>query len=118
MYTLLMNTWNTLPESYQQWVYKNTLPTVKSQIQQAENPTPAVVISVEAAHVHYANLLHYLTSKVALEEPGIKSPDPNISIDNNCTDDELHFGMPGGSRNYGHERDESDKRDAILIASW
>ena len=41
-----MNTWNTLPESYQPRVYNNTLPTVKRQIQQAENPTPAVVISV------------------------------------------------------------------------
>jgi len=40
-YTFLINTWNTLPESYQQWVYKNTLATVKHQIQQAENPTPA-----------------------------------------------------------------------------
>jgi len=28
-YTLLMNTWNTLPESYQQRVYNNTLATVK-----------------------------------------------------------------------------------------
>jgi len=50
-YTFLMNTWNTLPESYQQRVYKNTLAIVKRQIQQAENPTPAVVISVEAARV-------------------------------------------------------------------
>jgi len=34
-YTFLMNTWNTLPESYPQRVYKNTLATVKRQIQQA-----------------------------------------------------------------------------------
>jgi hypothetical protein len=74
-YTLLMNTWNTLPESYQQRVYNNTLATVKPQIQQAENPTTAVVISVEAARVHNAILLHYLTSKVALEEPEIGSTD-------------------------------------------
>jgi hypothetical protein len=47
-YMFLMNTWNTLPESYHQRVYNNTLATVKRQIQQAENPTPAVVISVEA----------------------------------------------------------------------
>jgi hypothetical protein len=32
MYTFLMNTCNTLPESYQQRVYKNTLATVKRQI--------------------------------------------------------------------------------------
>ena len=50
-YAFLMNTLNTLPESYQQRVYNNTLATVKRQIQQAENPTPAVVISVEAARV-------------------------------------------------------------------
>jgi len=32
MYTFSMNTWNTLPESYQQWVYKITSATVKYQI--------------------------------------------------------------------------------------
>jgi len=96
-YTLLMITWYTLLESYQQRVYKNTLATVKRQIQQAENPTPAVVISVEAAHVANAILLHYLTSEVALEEPEIRSTDPNIPIANNCTDDEMQLGMPGGS---------------------
>ena len=109
-----MNTWNTLPESYQQRVYNNTLATVKRQIQQAENPTPAVVISVEAARVDNAILLDYLTSEVALEEPEIGSTDPNIPIDNNCTDDELHFGMPGGSGDF---EDEGDKSDAIPTAS-
>jgi len=99
-YTFLMNTWNTLPESYQQRVYKNTLATVKRQIQQAENPTPAVVISVEVARVDNAILLDYLASEVALEEPEIRSTDPNIPIDNNCMDDELHFAMPGGSGDY------------------
>jgi hypothetical protein len=82
-YTFLINTWNTLPESYQQRVYNNTLATVKRQIQQAENPTPAVVISVEAACVDDAILLAYLTSEVALEDPEIRSTDPNIPIDNN-----------------------------------
>jgi len=91
-----MNTWNTLPERYHQRVYHNTLGTVKRQIQQAENPTPAVGVSVEAARVDNAILLDYLTSEVALEEPEIGSTDPNIPIDNNCTDDEPHFGMPGG----------------------
>jgi len=56
-YTFLMNTWNTLPDSYPQRVYTNTLATVKRQIQQAENPTPAVVISVEAVCVDNAILL-------------------------------------------------------------
>jgi len=116
-YTFLMNTWNTLPESCQQRVYNNTVPTVKRQIQQAENPTPAVVISVEAAGVDNAILLDYLASEVALEEPEIGSTDPNIPIDNNCTDDELYFGMPGGSGYYEDECDESDNRDAIPTTS-
>jgi hypothetical protein len=91
-----MNTWNTQQESYQQRVYNNTLATVKRQIQRAENPAPAVVISVKAARVAYAILLDYLTSDVALEETDIRSTDANIPIHNTCTDDELHFGMPGG----------------------
>jgi len=115
-YTFLRNTWSTLPESYQKRVYNNTLATVKRQIQQAENPTPAMVISTQAASVDNASLLDYLTSEVALEEPGIRSTDPNIQIDNNCTDDGLHVGMPGGSRDYEDEGDESDKHDAIRSA--
>jgi hypothetical protein len=55
-YTFLMNTWNTLREIYQQRVYNKTLATVKCQIQQAENPTPAVVLSVEVAQVNNAIL--------------------------------------------------------------
>jgi hypothetical protein len=116
-YTFLMNTWNTLPESYQQRVYNNTLATVKRQIQQAENPTPPVVISVEAARVDNAILLDYLASEVAHEDPEIGSTHPNIPIDHNCTDDELHFGMPGGSGDYEDEGDESHDRDAIPTAS-
>jgi hypothetical protein len=80
MYTLLMNTWNTLPESYQQRLYKNTLPTVKCQIQQVENTTPAMVIRVQTAPVDNAILLDYLTSEVVLQEPEIRSSDPNIPI--------------------------------------
>jgi hypothetical protein len=88
--------------------------TVKRQIQQAENPTPAVVISVEAARVHNAILLDYLTSAVALEKPEIRSTDPNLQLDNNCMDDKQHFGMPGGSGNF---EDEVDARDTIPTAS-
>jgi hypothetical protein len=116
-YTILMNTWNTLLESYQQRVYNNTLATVKRQIQQAENPTPAVVISVEAARLDNAILLDYLASKVALEEPEIASTDPNIPIANNCTYDELHFGMPGGSRDHEDEGEVSDDRAAVPTTS-
>jgi hypothetical protein len=109
-YTFLMNTWNTLLESYQQWVYNNTLATVKRQIQQVENPTPAGVISVEAALVDNAILLEYLTSEVALEESEIGSTEPNIPIDNNYLDDELPFGMPGACWDC---EDEGDERDPI-----
>jgi len=116
-YTFLMITWNTLPESYQRRVYNNTLTTVKRQIQQAENPTPAVMISLAAVRVANAILLDYLASEVALEEPEIRSTDPNIPIDNNCTDDELDFGMPGGSGDSKDEGDEMDDRDAIPTAS-
>jgi len=117
-YTFLINTWNTLPESYQQRVYKNTLATVKHQMQQAENTTPAVVISVEAGCVGNAILLVYLTSEVVLEEPEIRSTDPNIPMDNNWTDDKLHFGMTGGSGDYEDEGDESDEHNAIPTTSW
>jgi len=55
-YTFLMNTWNTLPVSYPQRVYINAPATVMRRIQQAENPTPAVVISVGAAHVNSSRL--------------------------------------------------------------
>jgi len=113
-----MNTWNTLPESYQHKVYQNTLATVKHQIQQVENPTPAAVISTEAARVDDAIRRDCLTSELGLEEPEIGRTDPNMPIDNNCTDDELHFGMPGGCQDYDHQGDEIDKSDAIPNPSW
>jgi hypothetical protein len=77
-YTLLMNTWNTLQESYQQRVYKITLVTVKRRIEQAVNPKPAVVLSMNAVRVNNAILLDHLTSEVALNEPEIRCTDPNI----------------------------------------
>jgi hypothetical protein len=116
-YTFLMNSWNTLLESYQQRVYNNTLATVKHQIQQADNPTPAVVFSVEAVRVDNAILLDLFASKVGIEESEIGSTDPNIPIENDCTDDKLHFGMPRGSGDYKDEGDESDDCDAIPTAS-
>jgi hypothetical protein len=96
-------------------VYNNTLATVKRQIQQAENPTPAVLISVEATRVNNPIVLDYLTFEVALEEPEIGSTDPNILIDNNCMDDELHFEMPGGCGDF---EDVGNESDAIPTASW
>jgi len=112
-----MNTWNTLPESCQQMVYNSTPATVMRQIQQAENPTLAEVISTEAARVDYTILLDNLTSEVALEDPGIGSTDPNITIDNNCADDELHFEMPWGSDDYDDAGDEIDDSDVSTTAS-
>ena len=106
-YTFFTNTWNTLLESYQHRIYNNSLATVESQIQQAENPTPAVVFSVEAAPVDNGFLLDYLTSEVALQEPESASTLPNIPIDNNCMNEELHFGMPGGSGDIDDVGDET-----------
>ena len=115
-YTFMMNTWNTLPESYQQRVYKNTLATVKRQIQQVENPTPAEVICTATARTDNAILLHYVTSEMVLAEREIRGTDPNILIDNNCTYDELHCGMPGGCEDYDDDGDEIDESDAIPTA--
>jgi len=124
-----MNTWNTLPDSYHQRGYKITLATLKCQIQQAENPTPDVVICVEVEHVVNATLLDYLTSEVAhvenathldylnsevvLEEIEIRITDRNIPIDKNSTDAEQHLAMRGGSRGFEDEGDERDELDAI-----
>jgi hypothetical protein len=83
-------------------VYNNIQATVKCQIERAENPTAAVVISTESALVDNAIHLDYVTSKVAIGEREIGSTDPNITIDNNCTDDKLHFRMPGGSGECEH----------------
>ena len=55
---------------------------------------------------------------MALEEAEIGSTDPNISIDNNCMDDELHFGMPGDRGDHEDECDDSDERDGMLTGSW
>jgi hypothetical protein len=68
---------------------------VKHQIQWVENPTPTVVISMDAARIDNAILLDSLTSNVALEEPEIGSTDPNIPIDNNCMGNELQWGCQG-----------------------
>ena len=54
---------------------------------------------------------------MALGEPEIGSTDPNILIDNNCTDDKLHFGMPGGSGDYENDGDKSNEHNAIPTAS-
>ena len=78
---------------------------------------PAVIISVEATWVDNDILLDYLTSDVALEKAETGSTDPNMPVVNTCTDDELHFGMPGGTRDHCDEGHERDKRNAIPTAS-
>jgi hypothetical protein len=50
---------------------------------------------------------------VAIEEPEIGSTDPTILIDNDYTDDEPHFWMPGGNGDFKDEGDGSDANDAI-----
>jgi hypothetical protein len=112
-----MNTWTKLPESYQQRLYQNTLATVKHKIKRAENPTTAIVSSMEAVHVANLILLDYFTPEVPLEEPEIGWTDLNVSIDNNCTDDQLHFGMPGDRGDYEVKADKSDKSNAIPTTS-
>jgi len=79
---------------------------------------PAEVISKEAARIDNGILLDYLTSAVALKEPEIGSTEPNIPIDNNCMDDELHFGIPGGREDYDNEGDEIDTSYTIPTISW
>jgi hypothetical protein len=54
---------------------------------------------------------------MALEEPEIRSTDPNILIDNNDMDDELHFGTPGGSEDYKNICDESNEGDTVARTS-
>ena len=43
----------------------------------------------------------------------LRSTDPNTPTDDNCTDDKLHFRLPGGSVDYENEGDESEVHDAI-----
>jgi len=116
-YRVLRNTWNALPETYQQRVYRNTLSTVKRLIQQVENPTPAVVISMDAGHVDNAIVLDYLTSEVVVAQPEIRSTDVNIPIDNKYIDDKQHFGIPVGSGDFEDQGDASDERNIFPMAS-
>jgi hypothetical protein len=76
-----------------------------------------VVISVEAGHVD--NTIHpeYFTSKVSHAEPQMGSTDRNIPIKHNCTNEELHFGMLGGSMWSTNNCDESAVHVAIPTAS-
>ena len=61
-------------------------------------------------------LLDYVTTEGVLEGPGIESTDPNIPLDNNCTDNEHHFGIPGSNWDYQDYGDESELHDTIPTA--
>jgi hypothetical protein len=116
-YRFWMNTWNTLPESYQPRVYNNNFPTHKRQIQQADSTIPAIVIGVDTARVDNVIHLHSWHSKVPLEEPEIGCTHPIIPIHTNCTYDENNCGLPGGRGDYEKDGDDSNMRNAIPTAS-
>ena len=77
-----------------------------------------MAISVEQVCVNNSIVPDYMSSELALEEHEIDSTRPDAPIDNNCMDDKLHFGMPGGSREIKESGDASDKQDAIPTGSW
>lgn len=116
-YTLLMNTWNTLQESYQQRLDKNIHATVNHQIQQVENPIPARVISLDVGSIDNARYVDNLTSKGALERLQIGSTSPGIPTSHHCPVDKLHRRMPVCTWDYQDDADAMDKRNDIPTAS-
>ena len=68
---------------------------------------------MEGNGLDIAIVLHYLTCKVALEDPEIGSTDTNILIDNNCMNDEFHCRIPRGFKDYNDEGVKLDVSDAI-----
>jgi hypothetical protein len=71
-----------------------------------------MVIGVKATYAYNSILLHHLTSPVDPGEPEIGNTDQSIPIKINCNDDELHYGIPGGSANF-KEGDNIDKCNNI-----
>jgi hypothetical protein len=112
-----MNTWNTQLESCQLRVYQNTPATFQRQIRQGENPTAAVIFCMDAGCVGNAILLNNLTSEVALDDPVIRTTNSYTPLDNNHHDGNMHFGMPGGSRDQEDEGDTGDEDDDISTIS-
>lgn len=106
-----MNPWDTQLESYRLRVYTCTLATVRCQIQQVENPIPAMEISMEAVHVDNTICLDHLASKVALHKRELWSTDPYTPPDQNYIDDEISFGISKGS---GHCEDECDEAGSMI----
>jgi hypothetical protein len=70
-------------------VYNKTLAIVKRHIQQAAKQTPVGVRIVAAAGVENSILPEDFSSTVELGKRDIGSTDPDIPIDNNCTNDKL-----------------------------
>jgi hypothetical protein len=115
--TIMMNTWNILPESYQQRVYIITSATVKGRNRQVENQLAAVVIRIEAAHVDNVIPHYRLTSNVGLHDLEIRRTDPNITTDNYCMDFKIPCGMPQGNGEYENKGDKSNQYDTIPTIS-
>jgi hypothetical protein len=59
-----------------------------------------VVTSIEGVWVDNVIVLHILTSELEYEKPQNGSTNGNILISNNCMDNKLQSGMPGGSWDY------------------
>ncbi|KAF8542576.1 hypothetical protein BDD12DRAFT_802787 [Trichophaea hybrida] len=72
---------------------------------------------MEAALVGNAILFDYVTSKVALVKPEIRSTDPSIPIDINCTDEAPDYSMPGVWEEYNDECEEIEASNAIPMRS-
>jgi hypothetical protein len=53
-----------------------------------------------------------------IQELDIGSTDPNIPIDNTCTNDKLHFRMLWARTNNIVDGKEKDQSDAIPVANW
>jgi hypothetical protein len=58
---------------------------------------------MEITFVDNAIVFDYWTSEVGHEEPDIGCTDPNILVENRCTDDERHVGQPMGGTDFKYE---------------
>jgi len=98
-------------------VHNNIFPTDKRQIQQAEKPTHIDVISAEAARVGNTIRLDNWTSKVAGEDPEIRSTNPDIPNGYNLKDDKWLSGMAVSFKDDHNNGDEIDEGNAIPSVS-
>jgi hypothetical protein len=78
---------------------------------------PVTILHVEAGCIDNAAHLDYLTTKLQLEKPEIRSTDLNIPNDNNCTDNVRHFWIPAGSGDYTDKSDTTGEGKDIPTTS-